>query len=424
MTWYGRTDLPVTSFKQMFEVTLGKMLQTEPTGPTDSLTPYLNSAAVQDGYVEDSNLKFMWASDSDRRNLSVRANDLVVCEGGDVGRSALVKADSSAVFQNSVHRVRPRRGNDIRFAKYTLDALRSSSYLDVLCNKATIRHFTADKLANLEVPHSNPGYQNAACDYLDRETAQIDDLIGMQERLIDLLAEKRQAVITHAVTKGLDPSAPTKPSGIPWLGDIPAAWKVSKLSWETRGIGDGLHGTPTYSDQGSIPFVNGTNLLGGEIRITDSTNFVEEDQLSGTDMDLDESTVLISINGTIGNCAVLGNRQVMLSKSAAFIKCSESLDVHFLAHYLRSHPTRSYFFATSGGTTIANLSLAALRGTPIPVLPLPMQEEITKWLNEQIQSFDELGSKAYEAARLLRERRSALISAAVTGKIDVRKEPS
>lgn len=263
--------------------------------------------------------------------------------------------------------------------------------------------------------------QESITAYLDRETAQIDDLIGKQERLIELLAEKRQAIITHAVTKGLDPSAPTKPSGIPWLGDIPAAWKVSKLSWETRGIGDGLHGTPTYSDQGSIPFVNGTNLLGGEIRITDSTNFVEEDQLSRADLGLDESTVLISINGTIGNCAVLGNRQVMLSKSAAYIKCSESLDVHFLAHYLRSHPTRSYFFATSGGTTIANLSLAALRGTPIPVPPLPMQEEITKWLNEQIQSFDELGSKAYEAARLLRERRSALISAAVTGKIDVRE---
>lgn len=263
--------------------------------------------------------------------------------------------------------------------------------------------------------------QVAIANFLDSETAQIDDLIGKQERLIELLAEKRQAILTHAVTKGLDPDAPTKPSGVPWLGDIPATWSVSKLSRKTRGIGDGLHGTPKYSKHGSIPFINGTNLLGGEIRITESTNFVEEDQLSNTDKSLDESTVLISINGTIGNCAIVGNRKVMLSKSAAYIKCSDSLDVQFLAHYLRSTPTRSYFFATSGGTTIANLSLAALRGAPIPVPPLLIQQRITEWLDEQIQSLDELGSKAYEAAQLLRERRSALISAAVTGKIDVRE---
>lgn len=263
--------------------------------------------------------------------------------------------------------------------------------------------------------------QDRIADFLDRETIQIDGLIAKQDRLIELLAEKRQAIITRAVTKGLDPTAPTKPSGIPWLGDIPAAWTVSKLSWNSRGIGDGLHGTPTYSDFGLIPFVNGTNLLGGEIRITDSTNFVDKDQLSNADNSLDESTVLISINGTIGNCAVLGDQQVMLSKSAAYIKCSEDLNVHFLAHYLRSAPTRSYFFASSGGTTIANLSLATLRGTPVPIPPMQIQQEIIDWLDGRIRSIDDLGAKASAVVRLLRERRSALISAAVTGKIKVRE---
>lgn len=315
---------------------------------------------------------------------------------------------------------------DDRYLHYLLRSERYITGYLSLSKGIRINQWDLDPTYHSRMPILVPSLheQRAIVDLLDREIAQIDELIGKQEGLIELLAEKRQATITHAVTKGLDPAAPTKPSGIPWLGDIPAVWNVSKLRWKSRGIGDGLHGTPTYSDQGSIPFVNGTNLLGGEIRITDTTNFVEEDQLSDADLGLDESTVLISINGTIGNCAVLGNQQVMLGKSAAYIKSSDSLNVHFLAHYLRSHPTRSYFVETSGGTTIANLSLATLRGTPVPVPPLQMQEEIAMWLKEKIQSFDELGSKAHEAVRLLRERRSALISAAVTGKIDARKEPS
>lgn len=296
--------------------------------------------------------------------------------------------------------------------------------LQAMGQGSTFLELSAAALASVEIPLPPADLQIHLANFLDRETAQIDEMISKQERLIELLAEKRQATITHAVTRGLDPNAPTKASGVPWLGDIPASWSVSKLSWKSRGIGDGLHGTPIYSDHGSIPFVNGTNLLGGAIRITDSTNFVEQDQLSVADVGLDESTVLISINGTIGNCAVLGDQQVMLSKSAAYVKCAESLNVHFLAHYLRSDPTRSYFFASSGGTTIANLSLATLRGTPVPVPPIQIQEEITGWLNTRLHSFDELGAKASEAVRLLRERRSALISAAVTGKIDVRERVS
>lgn len=277
-------------------------------------------------------------------------------------------------------------------------------------------------LGQYSVPSLEFQKQHTVAAFLDRETVQIDELIGKQGRLIELLDEKRQAIITHAVTKGLDPAAPTKPSGVPWLGDVPAAWNVSKLNWQSKGIGDGLHGTPTYSDTGSIPFVNGTNLLGDSIRITDSTNFVEEDQLSSADVSLDESTVLISINGTVGNCAVLGNQRVMLSKSAAYIKCSESLNAQFLAHYLRSYPTRSYFVSASGGTTIANLSLATLRGTPVPVPPFQEQMEVTRWLDEQIHKLDGLRTKSLQAIALLRERRSALISAAVTGKIDVTNE--
>jgi type I restriction enzyme S subunit len=429
VTWYGTTDLPVTSFKQMFEVTLGKMLQTEQAGPSDSMTPYLNSAAVQDGYVEDSNLKSMWASDTDRRNLSLRADDLVVCEGGDVGRSALVKAASPAIFQNSVHRVRPRRGNDIRFAKYTLDALRNSSYLDVLCNKATIRHFTADKLANLEVPLASPSYQTAACDYLDRETVQIDDLIGKQERLIQLLAEKRQAIITQAVTKGLDPTAPTKPSGIPKLGDIPAHWNVTTVKRLASIISKGT--TPTtvgaeFTDDG-IRFLKAENIQNHTVKEAPENFISAETNLLLARSKLQPNDLLVVIAGaTTGKSAILTSDLTPsnTNQAVAFVRPRDPVVSRWIHHVLTTPRVENLIASLSVQSAQPNLSLGDLGSIWLPLPPAPEIDRILDHMSRSMARLDELTVTSARGIELLRERRSALISAAVTGKIDVREGAS
>ncbi|NHW47113.1 restriction endonuclease subunit S [Paenarthrobacter sp. MSM-2-10-13] len=419
MTWYGTTDLQVTSFKRLFEVTLGKMLQTESTGPTDSLTPYLNSAAVQDGYVEDSFLKSMWASDTDRQNLSVRANDLVVCEGGDVGRSALVKADSSAIFQNSVHRVRPRQGIDIRFAKYTLDALRSSSYLDVLCNKATIRHFTADKLANLEIPHASPDYQRAACDYLDRETAQIDELIGKQERLIELLAEKRQAIITHAVTKGLDPTAPTKPSGIPWLGDVPAHWTVRKFSQVTA-INAGQV-DPKQEPWASMLLIAPNHVESGKGRITHRETSAYQGADSGKYLVKAGEVIYSKIRPYLRK-VVIAPEDCLCSADMYGIRASpEVMSNRFLQELMLSQPFTDFTADSSARVAMPKINRESLAQGFLWYPSLSEQEAILGYIDRESALTDRLEGRAKMFISLLRERRSALISAAVTGKIDVRE---
>ncbi|MDQ0632403.1 type I restriction enzyme S subunit [Arthrobacter pascens] len=392
--------------------------------------PVIKSAGIvtafRDGQVTlRSNRRIDGYTEGDKQigYQTIHSGDLVI-HAMDAFAGAIGVSDSLGQSTPVYSACTPKPGFNAHFYARALRHIALTGYISSLAKGVRERStdFRWADAKELPIPKPPLEEQNNIVSFLDRETAQIDDLIGKQERLINLLAEKRQALITHAVTKGLDPTAPTKPSGIPWLGDIPTAWNVSKLNWQSKGIGDGLHGTPTYSDTGSIPFVNGTNLLGDSIRITDSTNFVEEDQLSSADVSLDESTVLMSINGTVGNCAVLGNQRVMLSKSAAYIKCSESLHAQFLAHYLRSYPTRSYFVSASGGTTIANLSLATLRGTPVPVPPFQEQMEVTTWLDEQIHKLDGLRTKSLQAIELLRERRSALISVAVTGKIDVTNE--
>lgn len=347
----------------------------------------------------------------------IRDGDIAIGMDGDF--NSVVWNRGPAALNQRICVLRPKKGTDHRFLSYVLPPI--LQVLNDLTYSTTVKHLSSQDVLQQVVPFPPIEIQNQVSSFLDRETMQIDELIAKQERLIDLLAEKRQAIITEAVTKGLTPSAPTKPSGIPWLNEVPEGWRMSRLAWESSAIGDGLHGTPKYSDDGSFPFINGTNLLGGKIRITPSTSFVDEDQLTRADMSLSESTVLMSINGTVGNCATLGRRRVMLSKSAAYINCGADLNPDFLAAYLRSDLCRSYFLSTSGGTTIANLSLATLRATPIPVPGLEEQLEIVQWVADKTAQIHGLLKKTTRAIELLRERRSALISAAVTGKIDVRE---
>lgn len=427
MNWFGTTDLSVTSFKQMFDVTLGKMLQTEQSGPSDAMTPYLNSAAVQDGYVEDSNLKHMWASDIDRRNLSLKANDLVVCEGGDVGRCALVKSDSPAIFQNSVHRVRPRRGNDIRFAKYSLEALRSSSYLDVLCNKATIRHFTADKLANLEVPHASIGYQTAACDYLDRETAQIDALIGKQERLVQLLVERRQAIITEAVTKGLDPTAPTKPSGVPWQGSVPEHWTIQPLKNLMRmqtGVTLGKDFTQDVTK--TYAYLRVANVQIGYVDLNDVKEIDLPPEVAASSM-LQPGDVLMTEGGDrdklARGCVWDGSISPCVHQNHIFaVRTASQLLSSFLVLVLDADPARTYFYLTGKqSTNLASTNSTTVKNFRFGLPPITEQSRIVEYVTVTTRQIDDLMDKARAVVAILRERRSALISAAVTGKIDIQK---
>ncbi|UZJ61045.1 restriction endonuclease subunit S [Pseudomonas sp. KU26590] len=256
--------------------------------------------------------------------------------------------------------------------------------------------------------------------FLDHETARIDALIEEQQRLIELLKEKRQAVISHAVTKGLDPIVSMKDSGVEWLGEVPAHWDVSRLKYHSTRIGDGLHSTPEYDDAGDYFFINGNNLVGGAITIAPTTRQVNRQEFLKHRVLLDSSTVLISINGTIGNLALYSGEPVILGKSAAYINCTESLSPRFCLYLFSSEQIKRFFESQLTGTTIYNLSLRTIAETPTPLPPIDEQNSIVEFLNRNVDGFDELIDNAMKLAQLLQERRSALISAAVTGKIDVR----
>ena len=256
--------------------------------------------------------------------------------------------------------------------------------------------------------------------FLDYETTKIDHLIEKQQQLIELLKEKRQAVISHAVTKGLDPNVPMKNSGVEWLGEVPEHWEIPKLLHITTRIGDGLHSTPVYQEGTGYYFINGNNLVDGEIIIGETAKEVPESEFIKHQVTLDKTTVLLSINGTIGKVALYNNEPVILGKSASYMNCCPEVLPSFLVNYLTTSQAKKYYDLEVTGTTIFNLSLNSIRNMKVPLPPIDEQKGIVQFIAEQYSKYETLIQSSAKQNKLLKERRTALISAAVTGKIDVR----
>ncbi|PLD61144.1 restriction endonuclease subunit S [Klebsiella quasipneumoniae] len=277
-----------------------------------------------------------------------------------------------------------------------------------------------DEFRNIELLLPDKIEQEKIYSFLDHETAKIDNLIEKQQQLIELLKEKRQAVISHAVTKGLNPDVPMKYSGVEWLGEVPAHWVIPKLLHVTKAIGDGLHSTPEYEISTGYYFINGNNLVDGKISIGSTAKEVSRDEYNKHYVYLDKKTVLLSINGTIGNVAIYNNEKVILGKSAAYVNCGSVLDVNYLMYYFLTNESRYYFDLEVTGTTILNLSLNSIRQMKVCIPPLEEQQFIIEYCVEKQRQYNYLIDSAEMAIKVMQERRTALISAAVTGKIDVR----
>ena len=262
--------------------------------------------------------------------------------------------------------------------------------------------------------------QTAIATFLDRETAKIDALVTEQEKLIALLQEKRQAVISHAVTKGLNPNAPMKDSGVEWLGEVPGHWGVSALSYvssiETGSTPD--RGEPRYWN-GSIPWIKTGEVNWCPIR--DAEEFITDDGLANSAAKVSKpGTLLMAMYGQ----GVTRGRVALLEIEAAYNQACAAITFspRVLPTYGRYFFMAAYDYIREGGneTSQMNLSAGLIAKFRLTVPPTDEQAAIVKVLDREINRLDGLVAEAEAVIDLLQERRTALISAAVTGQIDVR----
>lgn len=270
----------------------------------------------------------------------------------------------------------------------------------------------------LPVPHYSEQQQIA--DYLDTKCSEIDATAEDIQKEIDLLEDYKKSVITEVVTKGLNPDAEMKDSGIEWIGEIPKGWKIIRLKYITNSIGDGLHGTPNYDDLGTIFFINGNNLGNRKISITEKTNRLTEEEYKKCGVvKLDKCTLLMSLNGTYGTLSMYDNEPIMLSKSVGYINVCNKETKEYLYYFLQSSLAQNQMTISLAGTTIANLSLATVRNLKICLPSICEQQQIADYLDIKCSEIDALIADKKRQLDILADYKKSLIYEYVTGKKEV-----
>ena len=317
-----------------------------------------------------------------------------------------------------------KKNIDYRYFKYLfksapfIAALQSTT--DSLRDGKSISY---EQFGNITLPLFSKVEQNTIANFLDHETTKIDHLIEKQQQLIELLKEKRQAVISHAVTKGLDPNVPMKDSGMKWLGEVPKHWSVSLIKYQCREITDGAHISPEL-ENGEHLFISIRDIKEGVINFEDAllTSKKSYQYLVHTGCKPFAGDILFSKDGTIGQTAITpSNINFVVASSLIIIRPNYFKVIsEFLDLLLRSDVVQEQVESFVKGAALRRLSIQNLLKIWGVFPPLDEQKRIIDFVQSQLDKYKVLEDKAEKQVELLKERRTALISAAVTGKIDVR----
>jgi type I restriction enzyme S subunit len=360
-----------------------------------------------------------------RSRLLARGDLLLEKSGGGektvVGQVVIFDKDFVAVTSNFVAKMTPGPNFSSSYLNYVFCRFYSSNI-----NYCSIKQNTGiqnlDSASYLSEKFGFPPLhvQEKIAAFLDHETAKIDALIEKQQRLIELLKEKRQAVISHAVTKGLNPNAPMKDSGVEWLGEVPAHWTVNYLK-HISSIRYGIGEPPSYQEEG-VPLIRATNIRSGRVAEENLVFVNPRDIPTNRIVWLKEGDIIVVRSG-----AGTGDSSLI---PANYDSCIAGFDMvvrpvgcfqKFIGHALLSNYIRNnQIDLEKTRAAQPHLNAEELGGCFVLLPPISEQVEIANRLDVELSKFDELIHKAEKTIGLLQERRTALISAAVTGKIDVR----
>jgi type I restriction enzyme, S subunit len=327
-----------------------------------------------------------------------------------------------------LHVLRAKEETDPNFIFYLT---RSEPFREIgiamMYGSAGQKRVPEDFIRNFQVGFPPLSEQNSIATYLNRESTRIKALIAKKMQLIELLQEKRAALISHAVTKGLDPTVPMKDSGVEWLGEIPAHWEVKRLKFITTFVTSGSRGwAQYYSDEGAI-FLRIGNLSRTSISLDleDIQHVSPPEGTEGERTKVKQHDVLVSITANIGSVAVVSqdlgeayvNQHVALTRPHL-----EVIDSKWFGYCLLSRVGQEQFYALLYGGTKDGLGLDDVKNLFLLVPSILEQRTIATYLDRETGKIDALIARIREGIEKLKEYSTALISAAVTGKFDVRDE--
>lgn len=391
--------------KYVATITLGKMLQNDASSLQDVELPYVRAASIgQDGKLRYDDAKTMWFKPNEVEMLSLLKGDVLVVEGGDVGRSIVLSQDEPGWgFQNSINRVRPFPGNDGRFLQYQIEHLRACGYLRLICNAVSFHHLTAEKLAAVQVRVPVSSQQQRIADYLDIETAKIDHLIAKQRELISLLEERLSAFMENALVKGISHD-----------NTSPMEWRRVKHLFKLRDERNQLEREEVtllslYAKHGVRKYDEIEERTGNPVRTVQDYKCVHAGDII--------VNIILAWMGSIGRSPHNG----VISPAYDIWTPLKGVSSRYYHYLFRTKWFSGECYKRGKGIMMMRWRTYADQFGDIRV-PFPTQQEqdyLVNLIEHEESQVQNLISKCQRMIDLLQERRSALITAAVTGQIEV-----
>ncbi|MBK7263915.1 MAG: restriction endonuclease subunit S [Rubrivivax sp.] len=421
----------VSPFKWQIERNDGGVWGVDPDGIDDTIVLRSTEQTV-DGRWRMDDPAPRKLSPLEKESSLLEEGDLIVTKSSGsslhIGKTTLVTSKIAAMgccYSNFMQRIRMKSTFNPKLAWYVMNNDIARLQFDLASNSTTgLANLNGTMIGEMILAVPSVAEQAAIASFLDRETAKIDTLVEEQKRLIELLKEKRQAVISQAVTKGLDPNVPMKDSGVEWLGQVPGAWKVVPLKWLCALLKDGTHLPPPRVADG-VPLLSVRNVQGGVFSKLDDDSMISEEnyqELCRSFVPQPNDVLLAIVGATLGKTAMVPDDigRFHIQRSLAIFRPEGELTAAWLHLVFRSSGFQALLWESVGFSAQPGIYLGTLAAVRVPVPPIDAQAEIVRVVTLGLDRIDQLITEAETGVLLLLERRSALISAAVTGKIDVR----
>lgn len=417
--WIG--EIPegweISKVSYFYEVQLGKMLQPQKKSETDTEELYLCAANVGKNSLSLDTLKTMWFSQTEKHQFDLKEGDLLVVEGGDVASCAIIETPvRNLFFQNALHRVRPLHNESVAFLRYWLMTAKSYGYIDLICNKATIAHFSKEKFIALPIPVIPQDIQSKIVSFLDLECKQIDDLLSKSRSSIEEYKKLKQAVITQAVTKGVRGEREMKDSGVEWVGEIPAEWSVQRIKtiFSIRNERNYLpleqvNLISLYTDKGVVQYCDIEKTTGNKASNADGYKKVYPNDMI--------VNIILCWMGAIGQSNYAG----VTSPAYDVYVPSSKIECKFYHYYFRTLGFSGDCYKNGRGIMAMRWRTYSdqFRSIKVVVPPLEEQKEIVGYLDAKCAEIDKLIAKKEQLVKELESYKKSLIYEVVTGKREV-----
>lgn len=417
--WIGEVPIHWKVVPLKFTGTFGNGLTYSPNDIVEDGVLVLRSSNIQNSELSfDDNVYVSHVP----QNLLVNKGDIIICSRNGsaalVGKCAFIKEDINATFGAFMMRYIPKIENRYGFYLFQTAIGRYKGYFAT----TTINQLTKSTIGEMKVPVADINEQDTIATYLDKKCSEIDKVISTQQKRIALLQELKQSVITHAVTKGLNPNVEMKDSGVEWIGEVPKHWEICRLKHISKIFGRigfrGYNQTDLVAEGDGAITLSPSNMQNGKMNF-DKCSYLSWDKYyeSPEIMIKNEDILFVKTGSTYGKTSLVENLPMEATINPQIVVFKEIKgNSHFLSYLLSNEIVQRQVALTVGGSTIPTLSQENISNYIIPIPVKSEQDTIASFLDKKCTAIDASISKAQHQVDLLQEYKQSLITEVVTGK--------